>query len=97
MMIGNFSGNEFECNSLGTKIEVDLTSSDIHESRNMINEEFKSILTSISGENSEVTAETARLQMQSYLVRCLGNYMRIKSALTPKQFYKQLMMLSMIK
>ena len=86
LMIGNFPGDEFEGNSLGRKIEVDLTSSDLHESRNMNNEEFRSILTSNSGENSEVTAETARLQMQSYLVRCLGNYMRINRFELPSNF-----------
>ena len=61
MMILKFPGNEYESYLGEREIEVDLSSSEVHDGRNMNDEVFRSMLYSNCRENSERTAETARL------------------------------------
>ena len=61
MMISKFLGNEYESYLGEREIEVDLSSSELHDGRNMHEDVFRSMLNSNCREKSERTAETARL------------------------------------
>ena len=75
---GSYSRDDEENNGSEKEMNLDAGSSRPQQKSNVIGEDFRSLLNTISRENSEITIETNRMIVKKYLIKCREDWMRLK-------------------